>query len=37
MKNAIIIKTTGETEIVDFESDSLAVLQSAVGGVGSGY
>ena len=32
MKNAIIIKTTGETEIVDFESDSLAVLQSAVGG-----
>lgn len=32
MKNAIIIKTTGETEIVDFSTDSLAVLQNAVGG-----
>lgn len=31
-KNAIIIKTTGETEIVDFSTNSLAVLQNAVGG-----
>lgn len=32
MKSAIIIKTTGETEIVDIANDELATLQKAVGG-----
>jgi hypothetical protein len=32
MKNAVIIKTDGTTEVVDFSGDSLAVLQKAVGG-----
>jgi hypothetical protein len=32
MRNVIIIKTTGETEVVNFGSDSLSVLQKAVGG-----
>jgi hypothetical protein len=32
MKNAVIIRTDGTTEVVDFSEDSLAVLQKAVGG-----
>jgi hypothetical protein len=32
MKNAVIIKTDGTTEVVDFSTDSLTVLQKAVGG-----
>lgn len=32
MKQAVIIRTDGTTEVVDFSQDSLAVLQKAVGG-----
>ena len=32
MKNAVIIKTNGTTEVVDISTDALATLQGAVGG-----
>ena len=36
MKNAVIVRTDGTTEVVDFSTDSLAVLQKAVGGWAQG-